>query len=108
MSAATQAKLQGFTRLIREWGVDFVYSGDSETYTGIPGDGYSSSLIPLVQIQPGEQFTVRFLRSAWPSGSAGLPQKFETLTADGTAYTIEDVGKVMPGDIILQLVCRLR
>lgn len=104
MSAATQAKLQGFTRLIREWGVDFVYSGDSETYTGIPGDGYSASLIPLVQIQPGEQFTLRFLRSAWTD----LPVKSETLTADGTAYSIEDVGKVMPGDIILQLVCRLR
>jgi len=104
MSAATEAKLEGFTALVEEWGVDFVYSGDTETYTGIPGDGYSSSIIPMVQIQPGEQFTLRFLRSAWPE----LPVKFETLTVDNVAYSIEDVGKVMPGDIILQLVCRLR
>lgn len=104
MSDATDAKLEGFTALIEEWGIDFVYSGDSETYTGIPGDGYNSGIVPLVQIQPGEQFTLRFLRSDW----ASLPAKFETLTVDDVAYSIEDVGKVMPGDIILQLVCRLR
>lgn len=104
MSDATDAKLDAFTDLLEQWGVAFVYSGDSATYTGIPGDGYSSSMIPMVQIQPGEQFTLRFLRSAWST----LPQKAETLTAGSVAYSIEDVGKVMPGDIILQLVCRLR
>lgn len=104
MSAATEAKLDAFTDLLDQWGVSFVYSGDSASYTGIPGDGYSSSMIPMVQIQPGQEFILRFLRSAWST----LPQKAETLTANSVAYSIEDVGKVLPGDIILQLVCRLR
>jgi hypothetical protein len=104
MSDATDSKLDAFQDLLDQWGFGFVYSVDSVSRKALVGDGYKNETIALTQIVPGEQFMIRFLASAW----ATLPTPHTYLTNSGTKYYIEVINPVLPGDIILTLVCRIR
>lgn len=104
MGAGNTAILEAFSDLLDEHGVDFVYSGDDETYTGLVNDGYSSSTVNMIQIQPGKEFGIRFLASDWSEP----PARMSTLTADGVTYTITQTIKELPLHGIFSVVCRLQ
>lgn len=104
MGAGNTAILEAFSDLLIEHGVAFVYSGDSETYTGLVNDGYSSSTVNMIQLEPGKQFVVRFLASDW----ATVPARMGKLTADGVDYTITENIKELPLHGIFSVVCRLQ
>lgn len=106
MSDAIDSKVEAFQDLLDQWGFGFTYSGDETPTTrkGLVGDGYKNETISLTQIVPGEQFMLRFLASAWTT----LPTPHSYLTRSSTKYYIEVINHVLPGDIILTLVCRIR
>lgn len=104
MGAAHDAILEGFADLLEEHGVTFTYSGDEEDYIGLVGDGYSSSTVNMIQIEPGKAFIVRFLASDW----AEPPARMSRLTYDGVAYTITETIKELPQHGIFTIVCRLQ
>ncbi len=104
MGAGNTAILEAFSDLLTEHGVDFVYSGDDETYTGLVNDGYSSSTVNMIQLQPGKEFGIRFLASDWTTP----PERMKTLTADGVTYVISQTIKELPQHGIISIVCRLQ
>lgn len=105
MGAGNTAILEAFSDLLTEHGVAFTYSGDSDTYTGLVNDGYSSSTVNMIQLEPGKQFVVRFLASDWTTP----PTRMSTLTVDGLPpYTITETIKELPLHGIFSVVCRLQ
>ena len=104
MGAGNTAILEAFSDLLTEHGVAFTYSGDDAEYTGLVNDGYSSSTVNMIQLQPGKEFAIRFLASDWET----VPTRMATLTADGVAYTITQTIKELPLHGIFSVVCRLQ
>lgn len=104
MPAGNDAIIEAFADLLDQHGVEFVYSGDDATYTGLVGDGYSKSIVPMIQIQPGEEFSIRFLASDWTDA----PERMKKLTADGVDYVITSTIKQLPKHGIIQLTCKLQ
>lgn len=102
MPAGNDAILEAFADLLDQHGTDFVYSGDNETYTGLTGDGYSSSTVNMIQITPGQEFTVRFLASQF------TPERMKKLTYGSRDFVITSSFSEIPGHGILYVTCRLQ